>query len=298
MDVSDNHSSFFTKNILVTGSNGQLGSEIRKIAPEFPDFNFQFTSREDLPLEDTESIRRIFEEQQYHYCINCAAYTAVDKAEENQDEAFLINAASVENLAIICHEHQTKLIHISTDYVFNGKSKKPLKEEDGVSPLNIYGRSKLRGEELLLNKNPNALILRTSWVYSSFGNNFVKTIFRLCKEGKKLNVINDQFGCPTYAVNIAAVIIHLILHTENNENPIGILHYCDKGVTNWYDFARAIKNYSACRCEITPVTTAQYKTAAKRPQYSILDSSKIQKLLELQIPSWQQSLKKCLNILQ
>ncbi|MEO7960484.1 MAG: dTDP-4-dehydrorhamnose reductase [Ginsengibacter sp.] len=288
---------FFKKNILVTGANGQLGSELRQIAGDFPDFNFLFTTRVDFPLENAEAINDFFERQQIHYCINCAAYTAVDKAEENREEAFLINAEAPARLASFCRDHQAKLIHISTDYVYDGSRHIALKEQDAVAPLNVYGWSKLRGEELLLNKNPSALIIRTSWVYSSFGNNFVKTILRLSREKQTLNVINDQFGCPTYARNIAGAIMNFIISSENDEQFQGIFNYCDEGITSWFDFAIAITTISGIECEIKPVTTAQYQTPAKRPMYSVLDTTKIKTLLHLKIPSWQQSLLKCLALI-
>ncbi|MEO8568050.1 MAG: dTDP-4-dehydrorhamnose reductase [Ginsengibacter sp.] len=288
----------FKKTILVTGANGQLGSEIKQIADNFCSFNFLFATRQDLPIDNVPALKNFFEKQQIHYCINCAAYTAVDKAEEQKEEAFLINADAVGELAAICRDHQAKLIHISTDYVYDGSERKPLKEENAVAPLNIYGWSKLRGEELILNKYPSALIIRTSWVYSSFGNNFVKTILRLCKEKDKLNVINDQFGSPTYAADLADVIMRFVEAAEDSQNYGGIVNYCNSGTTSWYEFALAIKSLVQSNCEIFPIPSSQYKTAAMRPAYSILDTSKIKGMLGLEIPFWKDSLKKCLHILE
>ncbi len=288
----------FKKTILVTGTNGQLGNEIKQIAGNFSSFDFLFTTREDLPIENMDALKNFFEKQQVHYCINCAAYTAVDKAEEQRDQAFLINAEAVAALASICSDHQTKLIHISTDYVYDGSRHEPLTEENAVAPLNVYGWSKLRGEELILNRYPSSLIIRTSWVYSSFGNNFVKTIIRLCKEKDKLNVINDQFGSPTYAADLAAVIIKFIEEAENYKSYSGIVNYSNNGTTSWYEFALAIKSCIHTNCEIFPVPSSQYKTAAIRPAYSILDTSKIKAMLNLKIPFWKDSLGKCLEILQ
>lgn len=283
------------KSILVTGANGQLGNEVRKAEKSFPQFDFRFTSRAELSLKNQDELQTAFGDSQYHYCINCAAFTAVDKAEEQEEEAFAINATAVETLGILCKAHRTKLIHISTDYVFNGNSESPWKEDDEVSPLNVYGRSKLKGEQLLLNKNPDALIIRTSWVYSSFGNNFVKTILRLCAGKDKLNVIDDQYGCPTYAANIAGVIFQAILQTEEDKQLSGIFHYCDDGATTWFDFALAIRDIAGLSCDIQPISASQYKTAARRPNYSVLDTAKIRAALNWNIPGWHESLAKCIK---
>ena len=288
----------FKKTVLVTGANGQLGNEVKQIATNFSFFNFLFATREDLPIENAHALKNFFEKQQVHYCINCAAYTAVDKAEEHKEEAFLINADAVGELASICSDHQTKFVHISTDYVYDGSRREALKEEDAVAPLNVYGWSKLKGEELILNRYPASLIIRTSWVYSSFGNNFVKTILRLCKEKDKLNVINDQFGSPTYAADLAAVIMKFIEEAENYKDYSGIVNYCNGGTTSWYEFAIAIKSLVQSNCEIFPIPASQYKTAAMRPAYSILDTSKIKGILDLKIPFWKDSLERCLNILE
>lgn len=287
----------FGKTILVTGANGQLGKEVRQIAVDFPAYNFLFTTRQDLPIDDAQALRNIFDQQQIHYCINCAAYTAVDKAEEEKDQAFLINADAVGALASICSDHRTKLIHISTDYVYDGSRHEPLKEEDAVAPLNIYGWSKLKGEELILNHYPSALIIRTSWVYSSFGNNFVKTIWRLCREKERLNVINDQFGSPTYAADLAGIIMKFVEAYENTEDFSGIVNYCNSGTISWFEFAIAIKSLINSPCEILPIPSSEYKTAATRPSYSILDTSKIRKMLNTDIPLWNTSLEKCLDLL-
>ncbi|MEO6288983.1 MAG: dTDP-4-dehydrorhamnose reductase, partial [Ginsengibacter sp.] len=226
------------------------------------------------------------------------AYTAVDKAEEQKEEAFLINAEAAGNLASVCSDHKAKLIHISTDYVYDGSSREALKEEDAVAPLNVYGWSKLRGEELILNKYLSSLIIRTSWVYSSFGNNFVKTILRLCKEKEKLNVINDQYGSPTYATDLALVIMKFIEEIEDSKDHHGIVNYCNDGTTTWYDFALAITSFVNSKCEILPIASSQYKTAAVRPAYSILDTSKIKRMLNIEIPFWKNSLEACLEKLQ
>ena len=287
-----------TTTILVTGANGQLANEIKTISVHYPSYQFLFTTKEDLPIDNTGALKLFFNKHQIDYCINCAAYTAVDKAESDKEEAFLINATAAGELANICHTHQTKLIHISTDYVYDGSKPIALKEEDAVAPLNVYGWSKLKGEELAFHKNPSSLIIRTSWVYSSFGNNFVKTMLRLFKEKEEINVIADQYGSPTYAADLAGVIISFIERMEQGETFSGIVNYCNSGVTTWYEFAEAIKQIVNSNCKINPIPTSSYKTAAKRPLHSILDTSKIKGLLHPEIPSWRESLRKCLRILK
>jgi len=282
--------------ILVTGANGQLGSEIRQLSIQYPKYNFLFTSKDELAIENADALRNFFEKQQIDYCINCAAYTAVDKAEAEKEKAFLINAEAAGFLASVCNDHHTKLIHVSTDYVYDGTSRRALKEEDAVAPLNVYGWSKLKGEELVLKNNPSALIIRTSWVYSIYGSNFVKTMVRLFKERESLNVVNDQQGCPTYAADLAQIIMNLIEGTENNNDYNGIVNYSNSGITTWFDFAVAIKEFENSSCKIFPVPTSQYPTPAKRPLYSVLDTSKIRKMLNTNIPSWKESLHKCLKV--
>lgn len=281
--------------ILVTGANGQLGSELRQLSLKYPTCNFLFTSKKELAIENTDSLHKFFEKHQINYCVNCAAYTAVDRAETETEKAFLINADAAGFLASTCSDHQTKLIHISTDYVYDGTSKQALKEEDAVAPLNVYGWSKLKGEEFVLNHNSSALIIRTSWVYSVYGNNFVKTMLRLFNEKESINVVNDQYGCPTYAADLAQIIMLFIEGMENNNQYNGIVNYCNSGVTTWFDFAMAIKEFVNSSCNIFPVPSSQYPTPAKRPQYSVLDTSKIKKMLNIDIPSWKESLHKCLQ---
>ena len=287
----------FTPTILVTGSAGQLGSEIKFLSKNFSPYKFVFTSRKELRIENSESLQSFFGTNKIDYCINCAAYTAVDKAESEKEMAFSINAEAVGDLARICLVNQTKLIHISTDYVYDGSSDIPLKEDDKLAPINVYGLSKLKGEELALKNNPSTLIIRTSWVYSSYGNNFVKTMLRLFNDKEEINVINDQLGSPTYAADIADVIMKLICKIEEGNSINGILNYCNSGVTNWYEFAKEIKILTNSKCKINPIPTSSYKTDAKRPHYSVLDTSKIQKLLHLKIPNWKESLKKCIEMI-
>ena len=284
----------FVETILVTGANGQLASEIQEISSHFPGYKFFFLSRHELPIEDDIELRKFFDQQQIHFCINCAAYTAVDKAESEKERAFEINADAVGNLASICNAHQTKLIHISTDYVYDGNLQKPLEEDNAVAPLNVYGQSKLLGEELALNKNPATLIIRTSWVYSTYGNNFVKTMLRLLKEKEEINVVSDQFGSPTYAADLASVIMQLIEKFEKGATFSGIYNYCNEGIISWFEFAEEIKKATKLGCIINPVAASDYKTAAQRPHYSVLNTEKIRKILEEPIPNWKVSLLKCL----
>ena len=283
--------------ILVTGANGQLANELQILSPDYPSYHFLFTSKDELPIENEGLVNAFFTKHSISYCINCAAYTAVDKAESESEKAFLINAKAVGGLAEICRDHHSQLIHISTDYVYDGSAEIPLKEDGAVAPLNMYGLSKLKGEELALNKNSSSLIIRTSWVYSSFGNNFVKTMLRLFNEKSEIKVINDQHGSPTYAADLAKVIMRFIARMEQNESFSGIVNYCNSGVTTWYDFAQEIKLLTNSNCIIHPTSTASYKTAAKRPLYSVLDTSKIRNWLQLDIPFWKKSLKECVQIL-
>jgi dTDP-4-dehydrorhamnose reductase len=284
----------FKPTILVTGANGQLAREINVIAPHHAGYHFLFATKDELPIEKKEEIEFFFEKHRIDYCINCAAYTAVDKAELEKEKAFLINADAVEGLAEICKFHKVKLIHISTDYVYDGSDRHPLKETDAVSPVNVYGSSKLQGEELAIKQNPSTLIIRTSWVYSSYGNNFVKTMLRLLKERNEINVVADQYGCPTYAADLANVIMSSIGKMKKGNDLSGIVNYCNEGITTWYEFAEEIKSLSNSNCKINPIPTSSYQTAAKRPLYSVLDTSKIKGMLDLEIPFWKDSLKKCM----
>src|ERR1035437_633726 len=297
MPVKMNDSFSFEKTILVTGSGGQLGMELWKLCDEYPSYKFLFTTREDLPIDNFKLVKFFFEQQQIHHCINCAAYTAVDKAESEKEKAFLINADAAGNLSAICKAHQAQLIHISTDYVFDGTSSTPYKEEDRISPINVYGASKLRGEEFVLNNNSSAVIIRTSWVYSSFGNNFVKTMLRLLKEKESINVVSDQYGCPTYAADLAATIMTIVEKENGEHSQTGIFNYCNAGIVTWHEFAKAIKKFIKSKCSINPIPTSAYPLPAKRPQYSVLDTTKIKKTFGITIPNWKDSLHKCLSLL-
>jgi dTDP-4-dehydrorhamnose reductase len=277
--------------ILVTGSNGQLGKELKKLAPSFPQFEFIFLSREDLPIHHFEMVRHYFNTYQPQYCINCAAYTAVDRAEQEKDRAFQINGEAVGVLAAVCKEHHCNFIHISTDYVFDGTATVPYKEDSPTNPQSVYGASKLEGEKQALQFNPDSIILRTSWVYSEFGKNFVKTMLKLLQEKEKINVVNDQIGSPTYAADLAEVIVQII--ASGNWKP-GIYHYSNEGIISWFDFATAIKELTVSNCKAYPIPSSQYLTAARRPAYSVLDKSKIQKNFNVGIKDWKESLATCL----
>ncbi|MEO6547558.1 MAG: dTDP-4-dehydrorhamnose reductase [Ferruginibacter sp.] len=290
------------KTILITGANGQLGKEMQELSLEYPQYDFLFAARQDLAIEDSDALRDYFSAHTIHYCVNCAAYTAVDKAETESENAYLVNGKAVGDLAAICKTHQIQFIHISTDYVFDGTATVPYREDDPVSPVNLYGASKLEGEALAFQNNPGSIILRTSWVYSSFGNNFVKTMLRLMSERASINVVGDQQGCPTYAADLAAAIMQIIqglqesAATSNIVLPTGqIYNYSNRGITTWHQFAVAIKEYSGSACNVNSISTAQYPTPAKRPQYSVMDTHKIEETFGIKIPAWQESLQVCVK---
>jgi dTDP-4-dehydrorhamnose reductase len=286
--------------ILVTGSNGQLGAALKACSGALQQFHFVFSTREDLPLHQPAVLKEYFERLQPAYCINCAAYTAVDKAETDRTTAMLVNGEATGILAAVCQSNGTQLIHISTDYVFDGTATVPYKEEDPTQPVNYYGATKLKGEELAMAANPSAVIIRTSWVYSAFGNNFVKTMMRLMKEKSHLNVVNDQFGSPTYAIDLANCILHIIKEAaaDNSQWTPGIYHFSNEGAISWYNFAVAIKTLSGSSCEVQPVPTTMFPTPARRPAYSVMDKQKIQRVYKVRLPNWQTSLADCISILQ
>lgn len=282
-------------NILVTGSNGQVGSELQALANSYPNFSFIFVDKADLDIGDNAAVQAFFEAKNFDYCINCAAYTAVDKAESDSETAYLVNALGPKNLAIACQKHQTRLVQISTDYVYHNNQNTPFKETDATSPQSVYGRSKLEGEKLALSNNPETLIIRTSWVYSSFGNNFVKTMLRLGKEREQLSIIFDQIGSPTYARDLAKAILDIIQQKPSEFT--GIYHYSNEGVCSWFDFAQAIFELEGIDCQIKPIETKDYPTPAKRPHFSLLNKNKIKATFALEIPYWRDSLKACLELL-
>ena len=284
-------------NVLVTGSNGQLGSEIKELSSRYGEYAFTFSDRETLDLSSEDAIKAYFEEKTFDVIINCAAYTAVDKAESDKELAFSINHRSVETLAHIAKAKNMTLIHVSTDYVFDGSNFRPYVESDPTDPQSVYGESKLAGEEALLSINPNnTIIIRTSWVYSAFGNNFVKTMLRLGRERDELGVIFDQVGTPTYAKDLADAILEIIPQVDNDT--VEIYHYSNEGACSWYDFSKAIFELSQIECRVNPIETKEYPTPATRPHYSLLNKAKIKKAYEISIPYWRDSLKTCLKILE
>ena len=277
--------------IIVTGANGQLGKEIQILSFRFPAFDFRFFDRTSFPINDFEKAQQFFNELKPFGCINCAAYTAVDKAESEKGSAFLINAESVGILAALCKQANCKFIHISTDYVFDGTSSIPLKETDSTNPVSVYGASKLQGEEFAIEENEQSVIIRTSWVYSEFGNNFVKTMIRLMKERDTINVVSDQIGSPTYAADLAEAIMQIL---SSEKYVPGIYNYSNDGRISWYDFAQTIKEMTNSNCKVNPILTAEYPTAAKRPAFSLLDKSKINSVYSVPIKDWKKSLAICL----
>ena len=282
-----------TFNILVTGSNGQLGSEIKELSTKY-EYNFFFTDRSNIDITKKESLKTFCQINNINTIINCAAYTAVDKAESDEVNADLINRKAVKKLALISQELNIKLIHISTDYVFDGKTYKPYVEEFQTKPNSVYGKTKLDGENEMINVNPkNSIIIRTSWVYSSYGNNFVKTMLRLGKEKTELGVIFDQVGTPTYAAHLAIAILDIIPKLNNPK--VEIYNYSNEGVLSWYDFAKEIMKMAKLNCKINPIETFQYPTPAKRPHFSLLNKSKIKTTFNIEIPYWKDGLDECLR---
>jgi dTDP-4-dehydrorhamnose reductase len=278
-------------NVLVTGAGGQLGSELKELAPKE---GFWFTDRTDLDISDKEVLEKFITENKIDTIINCAAYTAVDKAEEDQESADKINHQAVRVMAELAKAKDLKLVHISTDYVFDGKGYKPYKEDDQTNPNSVYGATKRLGEEAILQIAPkNSIIIRTSWVYSSFGANFVKTMLRLGKEKKELGVIYDQIGTPTYARDLASAILEILPQIALQKPEI--YHYSNEGAISWYDFAKEIMKMAKLSCQINPIETWQYPTPAARPHYSLLNKSKIKNDFGLQIPYWKDSLNECLH---
>ncbi|GAB4295943.1 MAG: dTDP-4-dehydrorhamnose reductase [Marinilabiliales bacterium] len=278
-------------NILITGAKGQLGSEIKEISGNY-NFNFDFTDVEELDITDINKLTAYIKNKNFQYLVNCAAYTAVDKAETEPEKANLINKTAVKNLVDVCLNNRIRLIHISTDYVFDGKNYKPYKENDQVSPQSVYGKTKLAGENTITGSSIEYMIIRTSWLYSRFGNNFVKTMLRLGKERDNLSVVADQVGSPTNAADLAKAILDIIktVDTGLNNFKTGVYHYSNYGACSWYDFAKFIHKLAGIKCNIKPVSSKEYPVPAKRPYYSVLDKSKIVNTYNIEIPFWFESL--------
>ncbi len=282
--------------ILITGANGQLGSEIRKSSVLFPDFSFVFTDLNELDITSPSAVAAMLAEEKPQWLINCAAYTAVDKAETEEETAWLINAVAPAILAEKSKAVGCRFVQISTDYVFDGKNHRPYIEDDEVCPTSIYGKTKLEGELISLTNNPETLVIRTSWLYSSFGNNFVKSMIKFGKERDQLNVIFDQVGTPTYAGDLAVAILEIIRKTESGKREFvpGKYHYSNEGVCSWYDFTIAIHQIYGIDCIVNAIESKDYPSVVARPPYSVLNKSKIKSIFGISVPYWRQSLEKCI----
>lgn len=281
--------------ILITGAYGQLGSEIKELSLIYPSDTFVFVDREEMPLDDVSRVFDVLEEVGPDVIVSGGAYTAVDKAESEPELVDIINHQAVETMATWAVKNQKKLIQISTDYVFQGNSDMPLKEDEPTDPINVYGRTKQKAEEAILKSGADAIIIRTAWVYSSFGANFVKTMIRLMTERGEISVINDQVGSPTYARDLAKAILDII-HAENWQK--GIYHFSNEGRISWYDFAVAIREIKNLDCKINPIPTTAYPTPAARPRYSLLDKGKIKSTFGVEVPDWKDSLEVMLKRLE
>jgi len=289
------------KSILVNGASGQLGQSFQQLAVNYPQYDFVFVDRSHLDLSQNASIEAYFQDHSFDLIINCAAYTAVDKAEEEPVLADMVNHLAVQKLASIAVKQQAKFIHISTDYVFNGEQFRPYIETDRVDPQSVYGATKLAGEQAVLNTMPvDALIVRTSWVYSPFGNNFVKTMLKLGRQRDALTVIFDQLGSPTYAADLAEALMQIVANKLFNQPNMAteLYHYSNEGVCSWYDFSKTIFELSNVNCEVSAIETKDYPTAATRPHYSLLNKAKIKQQFGLKIPYWKDSLIHCLASLK
>jgi len=279
--------------ILVTGSNGQLGNEIRSVAKDYPDYEFIYTDIDELDITDRQKVDLFCVTNKPHVILNCAAYTAVDKAESDGSMAYLINATAVENLSRSAAGIDALMVHVSTDYVFDGKTWIPYTETDQTDPQSVYGNSKLAGEEAVLNYAGKGIILRTSWLYSAFGNNFVKTMIKYGTEREELRVVFDQVGTPTYARDLARVILDII-PLSIQKSGVNLFHYSNEGVTSWFDFAHTIITFSDIDCQVRPILTKDYPVSAVRPCFSVLNKSKIKETFNITIPYWSDSVKDCI----
>ena len=280
------------KTILITGANGQLGQCFQALSNSNSQYAFLFTDRNSLQITDDNAVNLFFKENKIDVCVNCAAYTAVDKAEIESALAMEVNANAVGYLANTCKKYNTQFIHISTDYVFDGLANMPYKPEDKTNPVNFYGQTKLEGELNAIKENFASIIIRTSWVYSEYGNNFVKTMMRLMKDKKSIGVVADQRGAPTYALDLAEAIMHII---NKNNFVAGIYHYSNKANISWYDFAKEVAAQINTTCIVNPICTVQFPTPAARPAYSILDLQKIETVFGIETLEWNTSLQKCVS---
>jgi len=283
--------------VLVTGANGQLGQSLQFIAANYPELHFVFCTSADLDISDLEKCKKVFSKIKPNYCINAAAYTAVDKAESEPEKANLINIIGSQNLASVCKKYSTVLLHISTDFVFDGTKNSPYNESDTPNPTGVYGKTKLEGEQAVQQAWQKHYIVRTSWVYSQFGNNFMKTMLRLASERDSISVVNDQIGTPTNAVDLAECLVKIICHTELVEvqqpttDNFGVYNFSNEGQCSWYDFAKKIFEINNCTIDLKSIPTSSFPTPAKRPKYSVLDKTKIKSTFGLEIKNWEDSLK-------
>jgi dTDP-4-dehydrorhamnose reductase len=280
--------------ILITGSHGQLGNEMQQASKRFPAFNYIYTDVEDLDICDKTALNAYVKTNHVDVIVNCAAYTAVDKAEDDAALCFKINADAVRNIGEVARENSLKVIHISTDYVFDGTNYMPYTEDQLVCPSSVYGKSKLAGENALFVSCDQVVVIRTAWLYSSFGNNFVKTMMKLGTERDSINVIYDQIGTPTYAADLANAILQVLSHESFVP---GIYHFSDEGVCSWYDFTKSIHRIAGITCDVHPIETKDYPARTPRPHYSVLNKAKIKSTYGIVIPHWEESLVKCIEIL-
>ena len=283
--------------VLVTGSQGQLGRAIQKLAPELSMFEFVFTDSNSLNITDSKAIASAFKQYQPDFCINAAAYTAVDLAESEKDKAFEINEKAVRHLALACANHQTVLLHISTDFVFDGTNNEPYLETDKTNPISVYGESKLAGELSIPTILKEYFIMRTSWVFSEFGKNFLNTMLRLADQKPEISVVNDQRGCPTHALDLAKALLIIIEKTAKHEvkNAFGTYHFSNKNETTWFGFAQKIMEVYEKNCLAHPIPTTSYPTPAKRPKFSVMNTSKFEKTFQFETQSWEEALQKYKN---
>ena len=282
------------KNILVTGSQGQLGRSLSKITKENNAYNFVFIDKEEADITSKEALEALFSQHKFFAVLHFAAYTAVDRAESEPETCELVNHKATEQIAKLCNQHSSKLLYISTDYVFDGTKPSPYMPTDKPNPLSVYGTTKLRGEQAVLANCKQSIIIRTSWLYSEFGNNFVKTMRRLGSEKDEIGVVFDQVGSPCYATDLAKVVMMLLCKEFNGQ----IFHFSNEGVCSWYDFARKAMLLSGLKCKVRPITTTEYPTAATRPQFSLLDKSDIKTFLSIDIPHWEDSLAECIKTME
>ncbi len=279
--------------VLVTGANGQLGNEIRALSPDYAQHTFAFYSHSQLDICDGQQIADTWQAEAPDVCINCAAYTAVDQAEDEPEKARAVNSYAVKELAATCKTHGTTFIHFSTDYVFDGQSCIPYQEEDVPNPTGVYGQSKREGEQAAMKNQPSTILIRTSWVYSSYGHNLVKTALRLANERSELAFVFDQVGAPTYARDLAEAVLQMINH-GNMAKKAGIYHFSNAGVTSWYDIVQTIITEKELDCVVSPILSSDYPTKAERPHYSVFNTEKFRTTFDQKIPHWRQSLLACL----